>query len=350
MPTVIDVFCGIGGLSHGLLRAGLHVAAGVDLDGSCGYAYRENNNAVFIKDDVGRVSSRYLQDFYDRHDIGDHVTVLAGCAPCQPFSRYTARYRKNGQTDQKWRLLYAFAHKVEKLQPNIVVMENVPELARESVFADFVKSLRKFGYAVNYGLVYCPDYGVPQTRKRLILLASRFGELLLIKPTHTPENYRTVRDVIGGLPAILAGEQSASDPFHVCAGLTDISLQRIRSSRPGGTWRDWDQSLQTECHRRQSEKSNGGYGDVYGRMRWDLPSPVITTHFYKYGSGRFGHPEQDRAISLREGSLLQSFPADYVFVPQGKPIELLPSGRHIGNAVPVALGEAVGKSILNHLC
>ncbi|MDO4295579.1 MAG: DNA cytosine methyltransferase [bacterium] len=245
-----------------------------------------------------------------------------------------------------WKLLYSFARIIRETMPHIVSMENVPELSDENVFHDFVNALIELGYNVDWHVVYCPEYGVPQNRKRLVLLASRLGQIALITPLYNQDNYPTVRDAIGNLPPIDAGEQNEIDPLHRACRLSEINLRRIRSSVPGGTWRDWDESLQLPCHKRKSGRT---YPSVYGRMCWDEPSPTITTQFYGYGNGRFGHPEQDRALSLREGAILQSFPPDYIFTDEDHPSNRRDLGIHIGNAVPVELGRAIGISILNHL-
>ena len=160
------------------------------------------------------------------------------------------------------------------------------------------------------------------------------------------EHYPTVRQAIGNLSALKDGEQDANDLLHRACRLSPTNLKRIRQSTPGGTWRDWDEELQLECHNKESGKT---YPSVYGRMSWDEPSPTITTQFYGYGNGRFGHPEQDRALSLREGAILQSFPPDYVFIDNDHPSNRREIGIHIGNAVPVELGRAIGISIQQHL-
>jgi DNA (cytosine-5)-methyltransferase 1 len=178
------------------------------------------------------------------------------------------------------------------------------------------------------------------------LLASKLGEITLIPPTHTPDNYVTVKKYIGKLPKLAAGGQDTKDLFHCSARLSEKNIKRIKSSKPGGTWRDWDDSLKLKCHKKTSGKT---YMSIYGRMSWDFPSPTITTQFYGYGNGRFGHPEQDRALSLREGSLLQSFPPKYVFGDPEQPFNRRRLGVHIGNAVPVELGRIIGVSIQNHI-
>lgn len=344
MPNaVIDLFCGIGGLTKGLELADLNVVAGIDINETCRFAYEKNNHAEFIAADITNIDIKFINNMYPPNA----TKILVGCAPCQPFSKYTQRYRKEGHTDNKWRLLYSFLDIVKHLKPHIISMENVPELRNENVFLDFINTLENSGYNVYWRIVYCPDYGVPQKRKRLVLLASLLGEIKFIAPLYNESNYLTVRDAIGNLPPIASGEICKQDSMHRATKLTPINLERIKNSVQGGTWKDWDEKLKLECHKKSTGKS---YSSVYGRMSWDEPSPTITTQFYGYGNGRFGHPEQDRAISYREGAILQSFPADYEFIPNdGKNFSLRDLGIHIGNAVPVELGHAIGLSIKQHL-
>lgn len=340
--AAIDLFCGIGGLTRGLELSGLNVIAGFDIDESCKFTYEENNNAKFFCEDITDLQGDFLKHLYP-----DNCNkILVGCAPCQPFSKYSSRYRKNGHTDDKWKLLYSFERLVSEVLPEIISMENVPELIHEKIFNDFINALNTLNYFVSYQIVYCPDYGVPQHRKRLVLLASRLGEINLISPLYGPENYITVRDAIGDLPPIKAGETCKNDPLHRSSALSEKNLKRIQQSIPGGSWRDWDDELKLNCHKKYSGAT---FPSVYGRMEWDKPSPTITTQFYGYGNGRFGHPEQDRAISLREGAILQSFPDDYIFLDKDHPVKKRDLGTHIGNAVPVELGRAIGISIQNHL-
>lgn len=343
MPNAaIDLFCGIGGLTKGLELAGINVIAGLDFEESCRYAYEYNNNAEFICADISKLDLQILANIFPE----DAITILAGCAPCQPFSKYSQRYRKNGYKDEKWKLLYHFSRIVEELNPCIIAMENVPDLKRTSVFLDFDNKMIELGYHTFSDIVFCPDYGVPQKRKRLVFLASNLGEISIIPPTHTPETYNKVEDAILNLPHIVAGETDVNDRIHTATRLSQLNLERIQASVPGGTWRDWPLDLQLSCHKKGTGKS---YPSVYGRMKWDEPSPTITTQFYGYGNGRFGHPDQDRAISLREGALLQSFPLDYQFVQESEHLNKRVLGTQIGNAVPVELGRAIGISIMDHI-
>ena len=342
MTYAIDLFCGIGGLTKGLSLSGINVVAGIDNDITCQFAYETNNSARFICKDIDKIHGYELKKYY----LEKGTRVLVGCAPCQPFSKYSSKYRKNGQRDNKWKLLYSFERLVREVQPDIVSIENVPNLLKEKVFSDFKKSLEEMNYNIWNGIIFCPDYGVPQNRRRLVLLASKFGPIKFIDPIYTDTNYKTVRDTIANLPPLNAGQVSADDPLHCASALSKMNLERIHESKPGGTWRDWNEELKVACHNKESGKT---YPSVYGRMEWDKPSPTITTQFYGYGNGRFGHPEQDRALSLREGAMLQSFPEDYIFIDEEHPASKKQLGTHIGNAVPVALGKAIGTSIQRHI-
>jgi len=225
-------------------------------------------------------------------------------------------------------------------------MENVPGLIYHRVFKDFVSNLERTDYDVHYEIVDCAEYGIPQSRRRLVLLASKLGNIRLLTPKELRARKKTVRDAIGELPALMAGEAYIEDPLHQCCGLSPLNLQRIRASSAGGSWRDWDEDMVADCHKRATGKT---YGSVYGRMSWSEPAPTITTQFFGFGNGRFGHPEQDRALSLREGAMLQGFPKKYKFIPPGQVISKKSVGRLIGNAVPVGLAETIGKSIVVHL-
>lgn len=339
----VDLFCGIGGLTYGVSKAGIAVVAGIDIDASCEYAYTYNNrNAKFILKSIDDVEVNEIYNLYSSNSI----KVLMGCAPCQPFSRYSDRYNKNGYKDDKWKLLYEFMRIISGTKPDIISMENVPKLSKTTVFADFLNLLRTERYFLSWNIVNCANYGVPQQRKRLVLLASKKGNISLINPTHSPDKYITVRKAIGKLEPLNDGEQSESDLMHRACKLTRINKQRIKQSVPGGSWENWDETIRANCHLKSSGIT---YKSIYGRMEWDKPSPTITTQFYGYGNGRFGHPEQDRALTFREGAILQSFPKSYKFYKGKVKPKNTQIGTHIGNAVPVQLGKAIGVSILKHI-
>ncbi len=250
---------------------------------------------------------------------------------------------------ERWELLARFADLIETVRPDIVSMENVPELTTFSgggVYREFIERLEAIGFTVTDYVVYCPDYGMPQKRKRLVLFASSFGKVDIVPPTHRPCDYMTVAASIGHLPKIEAGQTCPTDPLHRTSGLSELNLRRIRHSNPGGSWKDWPEELRAGCHRRDTGES---YGSVYGRMKWDEPSPTMTTQCHGFGNGRFGHPEQDRAISIREAALLQTFPPGYAFVAPDTPWHIETIARHIGNAVPVNLGRVIARSIRRHV-
>ena len=338
-PVAVDLFCGAGGLSYGMQQAGVTISGGIDLDPSCRHPFETNVKADFYERDISELPAEFVASLFP----AGRIRVLAGCAPCQPFSTYT-----NGSSASKgqWQLLNKFGEMVKELQPEIVTMENVPQITKHAVFKDFLSIIEESNYHYNYSVVQCATYGVPQKRPRLVLMASKIGDIELVPPSHKEGDFATVRDAIQHLESLEAGNVSRSDCLHKSSRLSKKNLQRIRNSKPGGTWRDWDDDLRTSCHKRNSGQT---YSSVYGRMRWDRPAPTITTQFNGYGTGRFGHPEQDRAISLREGAILQTFPEHYSFVPEGEIIQIAPVARLIGNAVPVKLGEAIGQSIMKHL-
>lgn len=337
---VIDLFCGIGGLTHGLVTESFPVVAGFDTDESCRYAYEFNNKTTFVNKDVATLNKEDLEQFFGNAPI----KILVGCAPCQPFSSYNF---KNEDT-KKWFLLHEFARLIEEVQPQIVSMENVPQLLnfkKANIFNQFTEILEKHKYKYTFKIVDCTKYGIPQKRKRLVLLASKLGEIELIEETHKEKSI-TVKNIIQDLEPLKHGEQSQKDTLHRVPKLSLLNLKRIQQSKQGGTWRDWDTDIRLKCHQKKSGQS---YCSVYGRMSWDEPAPTITTQCYGIGNGRFGHPEQDRAISLREAALLQTFPIDYQFIAPQKSIPTRTLGTHIGNAVPPKLGQVIARSIKKHV-
>lgn len=334
--AAVDLFCGAGGLTWGFRQAGIYVAAGVDIDPTCRFPFETNNpQSKYVLSDVACLRATEVSSWFPK----DSIRVLAGCAPCQPFSTYTIKRGVNG----RWPLLYNFLRLVREVRPDVVSMENVPALKRYKAYADFVEGLESAGYAVQENVIRCADYGVPQTRERLVVLAgakkTRIHMVtLVVRPPPT------VRAAIGELPAIKAGAPARrDDPLHASSRLSPLNLKRIRATPEGGGWSDWPSELRLDCHERETGRY---YGSVYGRMAWEGLAPTITTQCFGYGNGRFGHPEQDRAISLREAALLQTFPRTYLFTSPGERPTFKNVGRHIGNAVPVALAVAIGKSIM----
>ncbi|MBX3131423.1 MAG: DNA cytosine methyltransferase [Polyangiaceae bacterium] len=335
----MDLFCGAGGLTRGLIDAGVRVVAGVDFDDACEHPYTANHKGIaFHKHDVAKLKASEIEKWFGNASI----RVLAGCAPCQPFSSYSQRYETVGT--ERWGLLNHFARLVKKLMPDIVTMENVPTVTKHEVFDDFVATLKRLGYEVWYDVVDCTEYGLPQRRRRTVLLASLHGPIGLREPDSS--KVKAVEDVLKDLPVLRHGGTDKKDPLHTASSLSPLNLKRIKASKPGGSWRDWPRHLIAKCHTKKTGKT---YPGVYGRMKWDEPAPTLTTQFFGFGNGRFGHPSQARGLSLREGAILQGFPRNYSFVPKGKPIQFTVLGRLIGNAVPVELGRVIGESIMEHV-
>jgi DNA (cytosine-5)-methyltransferase 1 len=346
--SIIDLFCGVGGLTHGFVKENFKVDAGIDFDNSCKYAFEKNNNSTFYHEDITNIKGESLNKKYSK----GKRKILVGCAPCQPFSIYNHRNSNNAQKkaeDSKWKLLYSFADLIDEVEPEIISMENVPLLLKfdnGKVFNDFVKRLEKKKYFVSYFVVNAQDYGVPQRRKRLVLLGSKHSRIELIEKTVKDKKFITVKDAIGHLPPVEDGVSHPNDLLHRARKLTDLNKKRIQATQEGGSWKDWDESLWLECHKKESGKS---FRSVYGRMKWDDVAPTMTTYCTGLGNGRFGHPEQDRAITLREAALIQSFPQDYDFIDPNIPMSSPTIARQIGNAVPVGLGVVIAQSIKKHI-
>ena len=338
--SVIDLFCGIGGLTHGFKLENFKVTAGFDIDESCKFAYECNNSSKFYTKDLSVVDPSVISEKF----IPNTTKILVGCAPCQAFSIYT----QGRGNSEKWKMLYSFSRIISEVQPDVISMENVPNLKnykKGKVLNDFINKLESLGYHVNWKIVNAADYGVPQSRKRLILFASRFGKVEFYERKRKTK-YKTVRDTIGHLPPILDGESHPSDPMHRSRRLSELNKKRIIATPEGGGWKNWPRELVLECHKNEKGKS---FGSVYGRMTWDAIGPTMTTQCTGLGNGRFGHPVQDRAISLREASLLQTFPETYQFYNPKEEMSTPKIQMHIGNAVPVKLGQMVAKTIRLHL-
>ena len=327
----VDLFCGVGGLTHGLRSRGIGVVAGYDVDPSCRYAYETNNDgAAFVQADIRELSYSDIEHHYRDAD----VTVMVGCAPCQPFSAHT---RRNKGRHDDCSLLDQFSRLVQEGGPDIVSIENVPGLARHDAFAKFTRRLHDLEYDVAYEVLCCGDYGVPQRRRRLVLLASRLCNVSIPqRRAATP----AIDGFIRGLPPVASGQSHPLDSAHATLPLSDLNYRRIMQSKPGGSWKDWDEDLISACH------SKAHYPAPYGRMRWKAPAPTITTQFCYYSTGRFGHPEQHRTISVREAALLQTFPPAYALIDPDDTLPIHKIARHVGNAVPVKLAEAIGDAIL----
>ena len=338
MIKAIDFFCGAGGLTRGLLNAGIAVLAGVDNDERLQETYTYNNKpSRFINSDIHAIQIRELRETLDIQT--EDAMLYAACTPCQPFSTLN---RLQGK-DKRKILLLAFAQIVEKCPPDFILVENVPGLNNaygKKIYEEFLKVLKKCGFSEAADLLDAKHFGVPQTRKRFILVASRHGNSISLPVPETDTNrFTTVRRCIKKYPAIADGEASQGYLNHVARKLQPHHKRIVEAvPKDGGSRRDVaDTSILLQCH----QKNPNAHKDVFGRMAWDAPGPTLTSRCADVYCGRFIHPEQDRGISLREAAALQTFGDDYEFFGTS----LIGISRQIGNAVPVKLAEQLGKSI-----
>ncbi len=336
----VDFFCGAGGLTKGLTMTGISVILGIDNDPSCKDTYEFNNpGAKFLNRDLSELDISDLEPFLS--DIEPSALIFTGCAPCQPFTKLNNVVKGGGRS----RLLLDFSRFVMAFQPGFVLIENVPGIAKVpgfSAFRRFIKVLQGSSYIVSQGVLDAKEFGIPQTRNRLVLLAAKHAEPGLPAPTHGQGllPYKTVADSISHFPAIEAGESHPIVPNHRASHLSVKNLERLRlTPLDGGDRYSWPDDLWLECHK----NGHSGHSDVYGRMWWNRPSPSITCRCDSISNGRFGHPEQNRAISLREAASLQGFPEDYEFFGKSKSV----IATQIGNAVPVPLAKLLGEHIVN---
>lgn len=342
MIGVCDFFSGCGGSSAGFRQAGMNILMGLDCDADAEISFKANHpGSEFIRSDISLVSPTNIEDIVTKHD---GPLLFCGCAPCQPFTKQKTS-KKNA--DPRRNLLIEFGRFVEHFRPEYIFVENVPGLQKltteDSPLESFIALLEKIGYNYRYEIVPAWNYGVPQRRKRLVLLASRNGEIDFPKPTHGPKTanpkYSTVKEWIAGLPTLKAGETDASDPVHRAANLSELNLERIKRTPPEGSRSDWPKTLDLDCH------SHGyiGHTDVYGRMKWESPASGLTTRCISLSNGRFGHPEQNRAISVREAACIQTFPRNFRLYGS-----LNSMARQVGNAVPVLLAKKFGEHIVEN--
>lgn len=330
----IDLFCGCGGVTRGFSDAGIRVAAGIDFDEDCKSTYERNNKeSKFILSDVSKLSGRQLVKHLGRVKPGDKL-LLSACAPCQPFSQQTRVKR----IDSERRVLTQVARLVRELEPDFVFLENVYGLKNVpgySAFRRLLNTLAELGYKTESGMVDASGFGVPQNRRRFVLTAVRYGNSVWPMPTHGLglKPYVTVRKAIEKLPELRHGEKHARVPNHIASPLSDLNLRRITATPyDGGSRSQWPDDLKLACH-----AGHDGHPDVYGRLRWDAPAPTLTTKCTSLSNGRYGHPEQNRAISAREAAALQGFKTKYVFVATVHVLR-----RLIGNAVPPPVAEHFG--------
>lgn len=337
----VDFFCGAGGVTCGFRQANIEVLAGIDKDGVFKDTYEKNNpGSVFIEYDISKLTFKELESKIDISKNDDEM-IFVGCSPCQYYTNLKTDKTKSKESRL---LLEDFQKFVDHYRPGCIFIENVPGLDtdRESPLGKFKEFLSENKYVFDEDVINAKYYGVPQNRRRYVLIASRVKEHIRI-PDGDSKNIVSVKRAIGDynkFPPVEAGYKDKSDFMHTVAKLTDINLKRIKKTpKDGGSRLAWadDDELQLDCYR-----DHDGHTDVYGRMYWKKPSPAITTKFRYTSSGRYGHPEQDRGISIREGATLQSFPKNYVFHTNN----VNTIGKMIGNAVPPKLAEKIGYSLI----
>ncbi len=351
----VDLFCGAGGVTRGLLDAGIDVVAGYDIDTNLKKVYEENNvrsNGQKVQYFNKKVEELNRSDIYKlvgsktaRKEKGEKF-LLAGCAPCQPFS--LKNKNRHNSTDQRRTLITYFADLVKETKPDFVFMENVAGLANlePDNFKYFTDILDEEGFYWKAEVKNAKNYGVPQNRRRFVLLASKEKEIIIPNGEYDgiSKSYKTVGDAIKSLPRLQVGSESKKVINHKCANLSELNKTRIHETKKnGGSRTDWRPELWLKCHLNEDGSPKNVHKDTYGRMAWEKPAPTLTTKFNSITTGRYGHPTQDRAISLKEGALLQSFPDNYIFYGTMQNI-----ARQVGNAVPPKMAEEFGKYLLSN--
>jgi DNA (cytosine-5)-methyltransferase 1 len=339
---VFDFFTGCGGTCRGFQNAGMDIVFALDNDPVAEKTFKRNFPDVeFKSDNIENVPCEELQPLIDL--CKGHPLLFSGCAPCQPFTKQKTTKPKE---DIRRTLLIWFLRFIEYYRPEFIFVENVPGIQKindkEGPFKEFIISISAMGYQYKSDIVTSQSYGVPQMRRRFVLIASRLGPIDFPCKTHGPDTdneYSCVREWIADLPPIAAGETHPTVLNHRAAALSETNLERIGILKEGEGRVHWPENLRLKCH------TNGytGHTDVYGRIKWDSPATGLTTRCISLSNGRFGHPEQNRAISVREAACLQTFPRDFVF--EGN---LNSMARQIGNAVPVLLAEKFGSNFVDH--
>lgn len=347
-PVALDIFSGAGGLTVGLKRAGFKVAAAVELEDQAFTTYKTNHPEVHaFKQDVRTIRGTSIKKV-----AGKRIDLLAGCPPCQGFSTLTNPSTKR---DPRNDLVLEMARLVEEIGPRVVMMENVPGLADRGkrLFNKFLRTLERLNYRYTWKVLQVADYGVPQNRRRLVLLAGKRFELSLPSPTHSRtgtdglQKWKTLRDVISGMgsPKLLAESRKLGGPqrlnWHVVRQLSSQNIARLRETKPGSSRADLPNHLRPDCHK----SVNTGYTNVYGRMSWDQLPVTITGGCTTLSKGRFGHPSELRTISAREAARIQTFPDDYVF--DSPYMEYV--CNMIGNALPCDFAEVLATSVMQQL-
>ena len=350
---VYDFFSGCGGTSVGFRQAGIQNALAVDSCPDVIRTFQKNFPGVpVINEPIESVDIKRIEEHYSKEA---EVRLFCGCAPCQPFTKQKTNARTEVSSDERRGLLNHFADIVHACLPDLVFVENVPGLQNVSLenggpFSAFVDQLKADHYWVAFDVIAAQDYGAAQVRRRLVLVASRLSEITLPEPTHGPRRSKahiTVRDAIGHLPPVEHGAEHPDKrkyPNHRAASLSALNLERIRHTGSNGR-QGWPDNLLPTCYaKKENGKRYEGHSDCYTRLAWGEPAPGLTTRCISYSNGRFGHPEQDRAITVREAAKLQGFPNSFVF--KGS---LNSMARQIGNAVPVPVAKAFGRHFVKHV-
>ena len=338
--TCVDSFCGAGGLGLGLQQAGFDVKLSFDIDKKCIDTIHENKKYfkhLAVVADISDMLNGKVLNFCNMKR--GELFLLAGGPPCQGFSIQ----RRGADIDPRNQLVFMYAKLVEELYPKYFLMENVTGIAGKrgkTILGQLIDVLKNIGYEVHIELLDAQNYGVPQRRKRYSIVGERNDMGIHYRYPAPTGEFCTVREAIGNLPEPpLDGSDYFGLPLHRRDKLSDINLKRIRALKQGEGREHLPDNLLANCHKVDS--SIIGYRNVYGRMAWDEVAPTITARFDSFTRGKFGHPEQDRSISLREGAVLQTFPMDFSFI--GNKVDV---ARQIGNAVPPILAKEIGNSII----
>ncbi|WP_455653354.1 DNA cytosine methyltransferase [Phascolarctobacterium sp.] len=347
-PTAIDLFSGGGGLSVGLKKAGFKITAAVEIHDPACKTYKANHrNVKLFNQDISTVTGEDLLSTSPTHTID----LIAGCPPCQGFSSLTAKYKKD---DPRNKLVFEMLRIIREVNPKSVMLENVPGLSLRgnTIFSKFVSELKKLGYLVSIDVLQVADYGVPQKRKRLVLLAGKGFEIKIPNPTHSAKAtslkpWRTVKDAIANVPEPVdlqyAKENGGPEAFfwNVTRNMSSINKARLRYAIPGAPRSIMPKDLRPDCHK-NIEK---GFSNVYGRLSWNEPSNTITGGCTTLSKGRFGHPSKLRTLSVREAALLQTFPANYKFSSDN----LDEVCMIIGNALPCDFAKIMARQCFKEL-
>ena len=333
-PTAIDLYCGCGGVTAGLKAARFKVIAAVDNDPIACRTYRANHPSVrLIEKDIRQIDPRSIRKKLLKHG---NLDLLVVCSPCQPFSSQQRSVTEDDRSD----LILQTIRFANALAPKLILLENVPGLAgpRFKTLRDkLLTGLKREGfYLSTTRRLDAADFGVPQRRVRYIMIASKDHASPELPQDTVAGTQVTVRTAIGDLQPLKSGEADPNDELHFARQHRAVALKRLKHIPPnGGSRESLPDALQLRCH-----KGHKGHPDVYGRMTWDAVAPTLTTGCTDLTRGRFGHPRDDRALTLREAARLQTFPDDYRFIGNSKEI-----ATQIGNAVPVKLIEQLGPTL-----